>query len=182
MFGTVYLVTNRLSASLLIHDIGVRLDPGGSKLLSEQTYSASKTIQEYLQKGWVHVSQRQTPVKPSIPVWPLSQAPVEPPSAPPAPPAQDPAVQGLVAELRGLISTLTPLAAALSRGPIVTHQTAAAVGVIPQAAAQPSDEPMFIPKTIVPEGADVSINVAKSETAGEDFDAGLEALKKARRK
>jgi hypothetical protein len=41
---------------------------------------------------------------------------------------------------------------------------------------------MFIPKTIVPEGADVSINVAKSETAGEDFDAGLEALKKARRK
>jgi len=178
--GTVYLVTNRLSASLLIHDIGVRLDAGGSKLLPEQTYNSSKTIQEYILKGWVIVSQRSTPVKPPVPVWPFSKAPTPtPPPPPPSPPAMDPAVLQLVAELKGMISSLAPLAAA-ARTPIAAHPIAAAVPIMP--VAQPSDEPMFIPKTILPTGADVSINVAKSETADHDFDSGLEALKKARKK
>ena len=179
--GTVYLVTNRLSTSLLIHDIGVRLDAGGSKLLPEQTYNASKTIQEYILKGWVNVSQRQTPVKPPVPVWPFSKAPSPPPPPPmpPSPPAMDPAVLQLVAELKGMISTL---AAASTRAPApIIGQTAAAVPAA-MPIAQPSDEPMFIPKTILPTGADVSINVAKSETTDQDFDSGLEALKKARKK
>jgi hypothetical protein len=41
---------------------------------------------------------------------------------------------------------------------------------------------MFIPNQILPTGADVRINVAKSETTDPDFDTSLEALKKTRKR
>ena len=171
---------NRLPTSLIIDDIGVRLDPAGFKTLSAQTYASSKRIQEFEQKKWVNVSIRHAPqVKLPVPVWPFSASPVTP-SIPPPPPstAEASVLQGLVAELKGIIGSLK---APQTISAPVTSRTAAAPSEIVYA-VQPSDEPMFIPKQILPNTADVNINVAKSETEREGFDDGLAALKKARKR
>jgi capsular polysaccharide biosynthesis protein len=180
-----YLVTNRLLTSLVIDDIGLRLEPSGSKLLSEQTYKTSRLLREYEQKKWVTVAVRSdAPAKAPVPIWPFSAVSAprvhEPP--PVVAPAEATVLQGLVVELKGIISSLQAPLAAAARTPVtITSPTAAAVHPV-ASIAQPVDEPMFIPRQILPNTADVSINVAKSETEDAGFDAGLEALKKARKK
>jgi hypothetical protein len=181
----MYLVTNRLPSSLTIEDIGVRLDGAGgassSKLLPEQTFMSSRQVREYERKKWITIEQRApapVPPKPPIPVWPFSAAPSHPTIPPPAPPVES-------AMLQSIMAKLDSMAAALQRAPTpqVIYQTASALpGQAAQAVSKPSDEPMFIPKQIVPESAEVKLNVQTSEADTEDFDAGLEALKKARKK
>ena len=176
----MYLVTNRLSASLLIDDIGVRLEPGSSKELFEHTYNSSRKLKEYEHKKWVSVSVRAATPKKSIPVWPFS-AVASPVSTPVSVPAVVTAVQspdssilqGLVARLENLIGNLQTRAVTVGSAPsAVTHSVI----------DQPSDEPMFIPEFIIPKSANVSINVDTSESDRHDYESGVEALKNARKK
>lgn len=173
-----YLVTNRLATSLIIEDIGVRLNAsGGNKLLDEHTYSASRLIKEYEQKKWISVVTRSEPVaKPPIPIWPFSSSPVLPP-APPSPPADVVILHGLVAKLENIIHIMQ--SPARSAAPM--HSSGLPI-YSPAPQQQASDEPMFIPSIIVPGVVDMKINVATTETEKEDFDSGLAALKKARKK
>lgn len=184
----MYLVTNRLPASLTIEDIGVRLDAAGgsssSKLLPQQTFDSSRQIREYERKKWVTIEVRPpVPIaKAPVAVWPFSAAP---PSAPVTAPVLTPSPEAVM--LQGIMAKLDGMLAAIQKGPTpaVIYQTAAALPApvaASQAVPQPSVEPMFIPSQIVPKSADVSINVKTSESESEDFDSGLEALKKARRK
>jgi hypothetical protein len=180
----MYLVTNRLPSSLTIEDIGVRLDAAGgassSKLLPEQTFQSSRQIREYERKKWISIEQRvPIPVTPKspIPVWPFSAAPSHPTIPPPAP------VES--AMLQSILAKLDSMAAALQRAPVsqVIYQAAASVpDRAIQTAGKPSDEPIFIPRQIIPDSAEVKLNVQTTEASTEDFDAGLEALKKARKK
>lgn len=174
----MYLVTNRLSTSLIIEDIGVRLGAsGGSKLISDYTYNASRHIKEYEQKKWVSIATRPSPaVKAPIPIWPFSATP-PPVQTAHAPSSEVTILHGLVAKLENIIHSLhsAPRAAVpVATSGLPTYSS------VPQ--PQPSDEPMFIPSVIVPSVVDMKINVATTESENKDFDSGLEALKKARKK
>ena len=184
----MYLVTNRLPASLTIEDIGVRLDAAGgsssSKLLPEQTFHSSRQIKEYERKKWVTIEVRPPVAKPPIAVWPFSAAPTPASVAAPVP-VSPPSPESLI--LQGIMAKLDGMLAAMQKAPTpaTIYQTAASLPAATsqhQAAPQPSVEPIFIPSQIIPKSADVSINVKTSESESEDFDSGLEALKKARRK
>ena len=170
-----YLITNRLGTSLLIADIGVRLEPGSSKELMEHTFKSSRQLREYEQKKWVGIAVRSAaPKKVPMPIWPFSSTPASVPTPTPSPSPDTTILHGLVAKLENLIVGLQ--ARTSTTGPTAATE----LTVIQQ--PQRSDEPMFIPSQIVPDTADVSINVATSETDRQGFDAGLEALKKARKR
>jgi hypothetical protein len=177
----MYLITNRLPSSLIIEDIGVRLAAAGgtssSKLLSEHTYNASHQIKEYERKKWVMIEIRQPVAKAPVPLWPFSAAP-QAPVPPPPPPAESVMLNKVMDRLEGMIGSLQK---ASIPSPSAIYQSAAAIPA-PIAHPQASADPMFIPKQIMPEVADVNINVKTSESETKDFDSGLEALKKARKK
>lgn len=183
----MYMVTNRLATSLIIEDIGIRLEPAGgtasSKLLTEQTYHASRKLKEYEQKKWIAISVRTSPPpKAAIPIWPFSVAPVHPQLPVPS---ESAALHALVTKLEGIVQSLQAPLMAVSRAPAPSPATIyQAATALPQSmpSSQASDEPMFIPKQIMPDAADVNINVATSETEREDYDAGLAALKNTRKK
>jgi len=185
----MYLVTNRLATSLVIEDIGIRLEPAGgtasSKLLTEQTYRVSHKLKEYEQRKWIAIAVRNSPPpKAPIPIWPFSASPAQPPSPPPIS-AESTALHTLVAKLEAIVQALQAPLVAASRTPAPTPATVyQAAASLPRVtpSIQASDEPIFIPKQIMPTSADVSINVATSETDREDYDADLKALKSARKK
>jgi len=187
-----YLIVSRLAGSLTIEDIGISLHPGESKLISDQLYNSSKKIKEYEIKKWIstHAKNSSTNFSPyqitaPIPPAPIPPAPIPPAPIPPAPipvpSVLTPAVQvpeqisdnelrlqSLVSKLENLLSSFQP-----NKYESKTSQTPT---------PQTHDEPHFIPSKILPDMANVHINVSSAESDGKNFDTGLEALKKARKK
>jgi hypothetical protein len=184
-----YLIQNRLAGSLVIEDISITLNAGESKLISDQVYNSSKKIKIYEQKKWVtsqprsstaHFTPYQITASPVTAPPPPPSVVVPPPPPPPPPVAPQPpviqspspttphseiALQGLVSRLETLVNTLqTP-----------RYHSPSPIQPI-------SNDPLFIPSKIVPESADVHINVSSAESDGQNFDSGLQALKKTRKK
>ena len=174
-----YLIQSRLAGSLIIDDIGISLNPGESKLISDQLYNSSKKIKEYERRKWIVSQVKNSNVNfvpyqitsPSVQSVPPTPVFVPPPPPPPALVVQQPSnaeLQGLVSELRNLISNL---------------QVPRHVQTIQTLVQKPiSDDPLFIPNKIVPEATDIRINVTSAESDGQNFDSGLQALKKTRKK
>ena len=177
-----YLIVSRLAGSLTIEDIGISLHPGESKLISDQLYNSSKKIKEYEIKKWIstHAKNSSTNFSPYQITAPIPPAPI-PPAPIPVPSVLTPAVQvpeqisdnelrlqSLVSKLENLLSSFQP-----NKYESKTSQTPT---------PQTHDEPHFIPSKILPDMANVHINVSSAESDGKNFDTGLEALKKARKK
>jgi len=174
-----YVIRNLLHTSLTIEDAGVTLQARGTQVISDRLHESSRMIKEYSTKKWVHVSFQQDP-KP-MPIWPFSKP--KPISVPTPNPSTDEVtvLKGAVNQLEGRIAEL--IQAIRSSGPTSpvylasTPKTIAAPPVM-----ETIDEPMFIPTKIVPDAADVRINVDQSESDNTNFDSNLDALKSMRRR
>lgn len=177
-----YQITNLLHTSLTIEDIGVVLQSAGGKdsikILPEQTYHSSRIIKKYERQKWVSTKIILDGPKKSIPVWPFSStseivAPRRPPSSPPppSPSAPNESFHHLETKLDKILDLLR-----MSSTP-----SAVRTAFIPSAVSAPS-EPMFVPSKILPESAEVRINVKESEMDSSGMDEKIEALRKARRR
>ena len=167
-----YLIVSRLAGSLTIEDIGISLHPGESKLISDQLYNSSKKIKEYEIKKWIstHAKNSSTNFSPYQITAPIPVPSVLTPAVqvPEQISDNELRLQSLVSKLENLLSSFQP-----NKYESKTSQTPT---------PQTHDEPHFIPSKILPDMANVHINVSSAESDGKNFDTGLEALKKARKK
>ena len=182
-----YKITNRLATSLVIEDIGVRLETGGSKLISCQTYELSKLVKQYEEKKWIGVSVysysypvnlMKFPVKQHIShmvVESVKQSPkmseelVKQESKPSSLDVSklDTGISKfdiLVSKFEGLINS-------------IPTQIMASSGVTSADDKKKTDEPIFISSKILPDKAEVRISTSVSETGSDDFESSLRALK-----
>jgi hypothetical protein len=206
----IYVIRNRLITSLVIEDIGIRLDPSELKEIQENVYRSSRDVQEFECKKWITVSKRSDAPK-SIPIWPLSRKPEQiqnlsrrdefisttctrdhicgtdgPCNGYPKKtrePVIEPSVQISVPTSIPEISILKGLVSKLETmiNNFPIHTISTAI-IHKSDSIQPSDEPIFIPSKIVPDSSDIQMNINTTESNNQDFDSGLEALKNAKKK
>jgi hypothetical protein len=184
-----YKVTNLLSTSLKIEDLGIILQArggnDGSCVISSDSCDRSVSLRELRQKRWVSVH----PLHASIPSNIKPQTTAQPQE--PQEPQID--ISALQNEIRSMNSRFDEVLAALKS---VSQQApiAAAAPVIIHVPVQmgssgqshfhenPSSDPMFIPSSIVPKDANVHINTNEESSSVDGFDDSLAALKAARKK
>lgn len=184
---TLYEVSNNLSTSLVIEDIGVTLQARGgvdsSKVITDNMHGMSSDIRKMVQLKWVTVSLRQASARRPMSIWPLSGL-AHQPSRPPTP---EPAVKAVPALPSGPdISSITSCVARLDDAMVEVLRFlrfGAAHGVGPSAPGAPMipQDPIFLPSRMVPE-AEVRMTVSSSETEASSFDESKEALAKLRQK
>jgi hypothetical protein len=188
----LYEVSNNLSTSLVVEDIGVSLQARGgldsSRVITQNMRDSSSDLRKMIQMRWVTVSSRPPAMSP-VPVWPLSgirTSPVDVP-AQPAPAAAPPpaAVVPPVQDVSSLVSSVSHLDGMMSEILSILKRGGAPHGLPLPAQSphfqQPSQDPFFIPSKVVPD-AEAKITVASSETDSKEFDESKKALSKMRKK
>jgi hypothetical protein len=183
-----YIVTNMTDSDVLLEDIGVRLSGRGA--------SASVGKAEFESSASVRAATRSISARivgPVPPVWPFSAprrpAPPSPPppaAAPPAAPAPPAdhmaALAALTARLDRLMSSVEPAIARLGQAPAQpSASSAVTAGPSPRAAQVAPADPIFIPSSIVPSGADARVKLDTTTSDGSGVDESADALRKLRR-
>jgi hypothetical protein len=188
-------VTNLTSMSMVIEDIGVRLNPSwgrdGSAVIRASVAESSSDLKRCQASKWVKVENFEisSPIK-AFP--PPVMAPVSAPalfSAPPLPPP-DPAPISTAerAELEGLRQSVDQmrsrqdelfdlLRSALSDRPAGKPADRPAQ---PFEAVPPPDPVVLLPGSLLPESVEISVRASESTLQRDDFDSAIAALKRAK--
>jgi len=186
-------ITNLIPGDVVIEDLGVRLrGRGDSSTVPAEAAAASRD----LVRNARFVKIETIKVRDPVPFWPFVREKetreVQPQAPAPAP--QVPALAEITKYMSGINQALQALLERPSPAPpevVAAHVRTAQLAVslpagLPGAPNLPGtgrgDDPMFIPSKIVPDGASASIKVKQESVVKDDFDDGLEALRKARRK
>lgn len=181
-------ITNLISSGVSIDDLRVFLPGKGSTatvLAATADGSADLKRNRHLVK--VELVRTEKP----MPVWPFIKQPQV--AAPPPPPSvvEPMSSEELQAIRESTLSIETMLRELLTRpSPASADVVAAHVHAIRQRGGIPDglvksdapDHPMFIQSRIVPEDTEAEINAVEDEVQKDDFDAGMDALRRARKK
>jgi pyruvate carboxylase len=165
--------------SIVFEDIGVRLPyKGSSTVINAIAVEKSKDLKTH--KNWVSVEPVSFP-KP-MPIWPLikptsPQIEVEQPSKPPSSELNE--VRQSLRKIEQSTKAMLDLLASRSLSPEVIQTSPSHLKDFPEV-SQLSD-PMFIPKTMMPKDAEISIHTKKGEVSV-DLDAVTDALRRARKR
>ena len=165
----MHKITNCLATSLVIEDIGIRLEANESKQISSYAYLMSKKICEYEKKKWVHVHIVTQPLSNTAKYAPIQQIVQQPVRVENHVPVRaEPqkidlsALSTIVSKLETIVNSIQFQSVEIATG--TTTQTK-------------SNEPIFIPSKIMPDTAEVRIKVATTESESLDFDSSLKALR-----
>lgn len=190
-------ITNLIPGDVVIEDLGVRLrGRGDSSIVPTEAAAASRDLAKNSRFVRVETIRVQDPV----PFWPFVKERVEPQPGRQRPPVlEDPVRQSSeLVELKRYLSSINQALQSLLERPapappevVAAHvRTAQSVAVLPAGlpgapnlpGAGSGSDPMFIPSKIVPDDASASIKVKEESVVKDDFEDGLDALRKARRK
>lgn len=188
----LWRVTNLLSTSVSIEDLGITLQArggeDGSTSITDEAKRSSRSLSLLQNAKWVSVVLHNS--SPKMPMWPISKPPPPPavfPSVAVAPPPALPVIAPpvmpvdpvMLETIRRLESTIAELASVIRSVP-----TSVAVSVPgnPIVASIPNADPQFIPNNIVPTDVNVEINAKSKETEAPDFDQSASTLKGMRRR
>lgn len=185
-----YKILNLLNTSVNIEDLGITLQSrggqDGSCVISSDSYVRSASLRDLLNKRILSAQ----PIYNTITVRHVSSsAPQVPQNTPVSEDTQnDSNILSLQNEIRAMNSRFDEILTVLRTAP----PTASPVYVqMPIQTAHPGqhdytssqpDDPIFIPSSIVPKGADVHISSNEESSPVEDFEDSLAALKAARKK
>ena len=190
-------VTNLIHGDVVIEDLGIRLrGKGDFSIVPMEAASVSRDLVRNSRLVKVETIGVQDPV----PFWPFMKKKVKPQSRPHSPPAQMSPVQqsSELSELKRYLSGINQALQSLLERPIpappevvAAHvRTAQSMGPLPAGlpgapnlpGAGSGRDPMFIPSKIVPDNTSTFIKVKDGSVAKDDFEDGLDALRKARGK
>lgn len=190
-----YKIFNLLNTSIKIEDLGITLQSRGGQdgvcTISSDSYNRSSSLKDLLNKKWVSAQPVHTVVT-------NSHVPTRVPQAsPPDDSLRDSNAVSIQNDIRALNSKFDEMLAAFrtaSQTPAPAPAPAPVYIQVPMQtgsytpgqhqthiSSQP-DNPIFIPSSIVPKGADVHISSNEESSAVEDFEDSLAALKAARKK
>lgn len=188
----LWRVTNLLSTSVSIEDLGITLQArggeDGSTSITDEAKKSSRSLALLQNAKWVSVTPHNA--SPRMPMWPISKPPPPPAASapivvppPPAAPVIAPPVMPvdpmMLETIRRLESTIAELAMAIRSAPAAVPNSSSEASVVP--GSKPSD-PQFIPSNIVPTDVNVEINAKPEATAAPDFDQSASALKNFRKR
>jgi len=177
-----YKVMNLLPTSLRIDDLGVILQARGGNdglcIINSDSHDRSVSLKELVRRKWVSVSPH-THTQPNIQKQQITAPQVSPVD-----------VSMLQNEIRAMNSRFDEVLAALKTVPSSTHTVMnipapSGYSMHEQYRDGPishSDDPIFIPSSIVPKEASVHISANEESSSVEGFDDSLAALRVARKK
>ena len=168
----MHKVTNCLATSLVIEDIGIRLEANESKQISSYAYLMSKKICEYEKKKWVHVHIVTQPLSNTAKYAPIQQIVQQPVHVENHVPVRTEPQKIDLSALNTIVSKLETIV-----NSIQFQSVERATGTTTQTIQTKSNEPIFIPSKIMPDTAEVRIKVATTESESLDFDSSLKALR-----
>lgn len=189
----LWRVTNLLSTSVSIEDLGITLQARGgedsSATISDESRNASRSLKNLVGARWVQLSPYSSGSQ-KMPAWPFSKpaSPTPEPPPEPTPAIRPPPVAApdpvMLETMRKLEATLAELAAAMRHNPTM-HIPASTTALFTPSVFTPSSpaapEPVFIPETIVPKDAKSEIHVKKDEVSSDSLESSASALKKLRK-
>lgn len=190
-------IVNLIPGDVVIEDLGIRLrGRGDSSIVPAGAAAASKDLVKNSRFVKVETIRVQDPV----PFWPFVKEREEPQPRRPPPPVQASPVQQLseLAELKRYLSGINQALQSLLERPspappevVAAHvRTAQSMMALPSGlpgatnlpGSGSGNDPMFIPSKIVPDNASTSIKVKEESVVKDDFEDGLDALRKVRGK
>lgn len=187
----MYRITNLLSTSLTIEDLGITLQSRGGQdgtcIISSDSYERSLNLKDLLNRKFISAQIHLIITSPS----PQIQKP--PPVFPIPPTLTD--VTSLQDEIRAMNSRFDEVLSVLRTSQAQAQAHAESQSNIPRYVQIPADmrghvhdqvsqssDPIFIPSSIVPKDANVHINSSEEKSSVAGFDDSLAALKAARKK
>lgn len=189
----LWRVTNLLSTSVSIEDLGITLQArggeDGSTSISDEAKNSSRSLALLQNAKWVSVVPHNS--SPKMPMWPISKPPPPPATPtvtaavppPPAVPVIAPPVMPMdpmmLETIRRLESTIAELASVIRSAPAAVATPPAG---IPAVSIPRSEDPQFIPSNIVPTDVNVEIHARPEETSVPDFEQSASSLKNMRRR
>lgn len=204
----LYKITNLLSTSVTVEDLGIRLDAKGTCTVRADSWMQSNDARDLEAKRWIRADKQfvqgmpppsvVAPPRPPPPKLipqdpPQSQSRIDTPSVAGVPISQE-SFDRFLRNQEELMKMVTGIAGAVPAGMDAINKSIQAMpapavipfrpGSVQAHEFSPSargDDPMFIPTAIVPKDAKANIKVQEGE-AKADVNASAEALKKARGK
>jgi len=170
-------ITNISVSGVVIEDIGVYLPGrGDNSIVDAILIEKSRDFQEI--KDLVRVDKVPKP----MPIWPFHKSPPAVPKKEKAPEKGLGTVEQDIKAIRELLSQLLARPSAPSAEVVAAHlQVAKERRELLRSKELPLaiEEPMFVPKSIIPADAESVIKTEEAEITKDDFDGDLDALRKA---
>lgn len=200
----LYKITNLLSTSVTVGDLGINLPAGGTANVRADAWGRSNDARDLEGKRWVRADKQFVPGRPPVPVHPAPR-PLDPPPYVAEPVSQSgvetPRVAGVVVSqesfdryLRNQEELMKMMSSLMGQVPAGLEQINKTIRDMPAPAVVPfrpgmvhahetspvarGADPMFIPTKIIPEDAKAAIKVQEGEAKG--VDDAAEALKNLR--
>jgi len=205
----LYKITNLLSTSLTVEDLGVLLPAKGSCTVRADSWTQSNDARELESKRWVRADKQYVQGQPPPSIAPVRRSapalvPQDPSPSPPQPRAEVPVAQAVTVSqdsfdrfLRNqeeLMKMMAGLAGAVPAGmerinksiqampaPAVVPYRPGSVQAHEYSPSARGADPMFIPTKIVPDDAQANIKVQEGEVQT-DVGSSVDALKKMRKR
>lgn len=205
-----YRITNMSSLSIVIEDIGVALPgPLSTATVDESLLNASRLIGPLMRYLKVEEVKPRLPVwplavekptrittvatkrsiptpKPAAPTPPVVQSPTQktvvaaPIQAVPA--ASNAVLEKRVEDLTGKLDRLVDVLMKNASAPTVVHVNSSSPQSYNQSVAPKSDEPLFIPSSVVPKTETASVTMKTSEVKTSDLEGTVDLLRQMRGK
>jgi hypothetical protein len=203
-----YKITNLLSTSVIVEDIGVRLDAKASCTVRADSWAQSNDARDLEAKRWVRADKqfvqgapppamtviRPQPRRALVPLDPpVSQSQINTPPVSGVPVSQE-SFDRFLKNQEELMKMVTGIAGAVPAGmdainksiqampaPAVVPYRPGSVQAHEYSPAARGADPMFIPAAIVPKDAQANIKVQEGEVQT-DVGSSVDALKKMRKK
>lgn len=192
---TAYRLTNRMPMTVVLEDMGVTLQRAGgtdsSVVVPAALYLGSSDAKKHA--SWFRVESIQEPSSAPPPVHAVHPPPrldtdTSPAPAPPVFPAPSPspAIESLHATVRELDAKMAQFISIMANAQnqqvvYLPSDESPRGGHRPRSSVREED-PVFIPGSILPKGAESHISVQEGDSSDEGFDDSAEALRKLRRK
>lgn len=179
-----YKIINLIASSVTLEDLRIHLPGKGSwAIVHAASADASKDLRDNRHLVKLVPFQTEAPMR----VWPFIKAP--PKALPPKPAVSPRELRELFQSVRGIETALQELL--LRPSPAPADVLAAHVHAIKQRGGippglpggpDPADDPMFIPSQIIPADMDADIQAHEGEVQKDDFQEGMDALRRVRKK
>jgi hypothetical protein len=204
-----YKITNLLSTSVVVEDLGVRLNARGSCTVRADSWAQSNDARDLEAKRWVRADKQYVQGRSSpslaiphpqppklVPQDPLPPAPQSTPAVPPASgiPISQESFDRFLRNQEELMKMMAGLAGSVPEkfdqinksiqampAPAVVPYRPGSVQAHEYSPAARGSDPMFIPASIVPKDAQANIKVQEGEVES-DVGSNVDALKRMRKR